>query len=133
MLAHLELIFELDMPGPEFAEHNGKRHQLAHACGRHELIRLLLEQHEIGVGIHEDGVLGLGLETALRSWSLASGSREAVGANTEASAGHCELDPSAKAQGVHGTDRSARTGCVGVAPYPDVIQYRAVAHENQSS
>jgi hypothetical protein len=69
MLAHLELIFELDVPCLKLAEDDGECHQLAHACRRHELVCLLLVEHEIGVGIHQDGVLGLGLENALRGWS----------------------------------------------------------------
>ena len=66
MLAHLELILELEPPRFQLAEHDGKRHQLAHAGRRRQRVGILLEQHEIGVGIHEDGVLGLGLEGAWR-------------------------------------------------------------------
>ena len=64
MLAHLELVLELEPPCLQLAEHDGERHQLAHARRRSQRIGVLLEQHEIGVGIHEDGVLGLGLEGA---------------------------------------------------------------------
>ena len=64
MLAHLELVVELEPARLQFAEHDGKRHELAHAGRRHERVGILLEQDEIGVGIHQNGVLRLGLERA---------------------------------------------------------------------
>ncbi len=71
MLAHLELILELEPARLKLAKHDSERHQLAHARRRHERIGVLLEEHEIGVGIHEDGVLGLGLEGSRRGGGVA--------------------------------------------------------------
>ena len=96
MLAYLELIFEFDVPRLELAEDYGECHQLAHACRWHELVCRLLVEHEIGVGIHQKGVLGLRLESALRGRSRARRLSEAADACDN---GTCrrELDPSAKA------------------------------------
>ena len=55
----LELVLELEPPGLQLAKHDGERHELAHARRHHLRIGVLLEQHEIGVGIHQDGVLAL--------------------------------------------------------------------------
>ena len=102
MLAHLELILELEPPRFQLAEHDGERHQLAHAGGRRERVGILLEQHEIGVGIHQDGVLRLGLERAGRRRRGARENRDRADAKSEHGADRGELDPSVKARGVHG-------------------------------
>ena len=102
MLAHFELVLELEPPRFQFAEHDGERHELAHAGRRRERIGILLEQHEIGVGIHEDGVLRLGLERAGRRRSGARKNRDRADAKSEHDADRGELDPSVKARGVHG-------------------------------
>ena len=70
--AHLELILELDAASLQLAKHERKRHELAHARRRHQRVGILLVEDEIGVGIHEDGVLGLGLEAARAPWSQLS-------------------------------------------------------------
>ena len=101
MLAHLESVLELEPPGLQLAEHDGERHQLAHAGGRSERVGIFLEQHEIGVGIHQDGVLRLGLEIVRRSGG-ARGRGDATDAEREHGADRCDLDPSVKARGVHG-------------------------------
>ena len=110
MLAHLELILELEAARLQLAEHDGERHELAHARRRHQRVGILLEEDEIGVGIHEDGVLGLGLEPARslgRSLLRRRGTRGSHGKHGEC---HGELDQFIKARSVHGFDTSDRFG-----------------------
>jgi hypothetical protein len=112
VLAHLELVVELDMARFQLAKHDGKRHELAHARRRHERVRILLIEDEIGIGIHENGVLGLGVEGACGS--LGRGgcrSRETYGPRGKHSESHGGLDQHIKAQCVHvllTSDRLAR-------------------------
>ena len=102
MLAHLELVVELEPAGLQLAEHDRKRHQLAHARRRHERVGILLEQHEIGVGIHQQGMLGLGLERAGRRCRITRGDGRTRRADQEDGGRGRELDPSIKTPGVHG-------------------------------
>ena len=83
---HLELILELDAASLQLAKHERKRHELAHARRRHQRVGILLVEDEIGVGIHEDGVLGLGLEAARslgRSFLRRRGTRGSHGKHGE--------------------------------------------------
>ena len=96
MLRHLELILELDAASLQLPKHERERHELAHARRRHQRVGILLVEDEVGVGIHEDGVLGLGLENALRGWSRTRRLSEAAGACDDGTC-HRELDPTAKA------------------------------------
>ncbi len=104
MLAHLECVVELEPSGFELTKQDGKRHQLAHACRRSQNIRLLLEQHQILVGVEQDGVFRLGFECRL----FCRLSRSCNGAGTKNGNGacRCDLDHFVKARGVHGVTGS---------------------------
>ncbi len=77
MFTDLELGLEIDPPGLQLAKHDGKGHQLAHARRWRERIGVLLEQDEIGVGIHENGAFRLGFERRGRRRGVKRGRREA--------------------------------------------------------
>ena len=95
----LNSILELEPPGLQLAKDDGKRHQLAHARRRRQRIGVLLEQHEIGVGIHEHGVLRLGFE----------GRRRCGGVNGDGAGGETRTAPAAAIL-IHLSRREAYTG-----------------------
>ena len=113
MLAHLELVLELKPAGLQLAEHDRERHQLTHAGRRHERVGILLEQNEIGVGVHEKGVLRLGLERAGRRGGVTRGDSGTRRADQEDGGRGRELDPSIKTRGVHGVTTQNRVGYAG--------------------
>ena len=118
-------------PGLQLAKHDGERHELAHARRRHQRVGILLEEDEIGVGIHEDGVLGLGLEAA---WGLGRGllrGRGTRGSHGKHGECHGELDQIIKAQSVHGFDTSDRFGQAPAHPSGLGGNYRALDPKKQ--
>ena len=132
VLAHLELVVELDMARLQLAKHDGKRHELAHARRRHQRVGILLVEDEIGIDIHENGVLGLGVEDAAGALVAAdAGAERPVAARGKHSESHGELDQHIKAQCVHG---SLHVGSIGQAPAtPPALgpNYRALDPKKQ--
>ena len=96
MFAHRELRLERDVAGLKLTENDGKRHQLAHICRRDELIRILLKQNQICVGIHQNRMLRLSLENCLRDWGRACGLNEQAGDEFQNGGCHRALGPSTK-------------------------------------
>ena len=58
VLAHQELVIELDRASLECAKDDGERHQLAHAGGRDQFVGLELVHDGARLGVHQDGMLG---------------------------------------------------------------------------
>ena len=65
-LAHRQLRVELQPPLLQHVEDHVHGHQLRHGGGRHPLIRVLLQQHRIGVEVDHESLPGAGVERAER-------------------------------------------------------------------
>jgi hypothetical protein len=62
LLADGQLVLERQPPILQGLEDQVDGHDLAHGCGRHGVMGVLLEQHGPGLGVHQQGLAGRGLE-----------------------------------------------------------------------